>query len=327
MESVNRDRTPVFSITVEWENASYAELERTRRMLRELRGQLIALNALRQSAHIFFVYDRDIIDSALVQDVIDTEFNPETVPAMTRLIPTEGLRYYEQKNFGAAQADVDINIFLDCDVIPEAGWLSAILEAFKNPDVSVVAGRTYIDARTFYSRAVALFWFFALRDQAEDLVPANSFHANNVGFRAPIFATHPFPDLPTFRGQCVVLAAELRADGIGLYSQRRARVSHPAPLGLRTFVGRALHNGHDEVLVERALRLNRQPGLRRTFRNYGAAIVRSFRNFRRNASAVGLSPIAAVAGYSIAVSYFTLKAAGELVTLMNPQFVPRFIRM
>jgi hypothetical protein len=296
-------------------------------MLRELRAQLIALNAPRESAHIFFVYDRNIIDATLVQKVVDVEFSPENTPAVTRIIPTNGMRYYEQKNFGAAQADVEINIFLDCDVIPEAGWLSAILETFKNPDVGVVAGRTYVDARTLYSRAFALFWFFSLRDQTEGLVPASSFHANNVGFRAPIFAMYPFPDLPTFRGQCVVLAAELRARGIRVLSQQRARVSHPPPLGLRNFVGRALYNGHDEVLIERAMRFNDRPRLRRTFRNYGGAIVRSFHSFRHNASSVGLTPIAAVAAYGIALTYFTLKAAGEVLTFISPRFVPRLIRM
>jgi len=110
-------------------------------MLRTLRSQIISLNAPRQTAHIFFVYDRNIVDATLVQKVIDDEFGPDNVPAVTRIIPTDGMRYYDQKNFGAAQADVEVNIFLDCDVIPEPGWLSAILEAFKNPDVGVVAGK------------------------------------------------------------------------------------------------------------------------------------------------------------------------------------------
>jgi hypothetical protein len=316
-------RTPTFSISIEWENARFAELERTRRMLRSLREQLIALPPPRKPPRINLLYDRGSIDGDVVQKVVRAELKPELLPAETHIIANDGLRYYQQKNFGASLAETEITIFLDCDVVPEPGWLQAMLDAFDDPAVGVVAGETYIEYKTFYSKAFALFWFFLLRDPSTDLRPATFFHANNVAFRAPIFAAYPFPDLPVYRGQCTMLCHRLLSDGIGIYVQKRARVSHPVPLTVRYFVARALNNGRDEVLVSNMIERANRPALRTVYWNCYVGVVGSYRKFRSQGKNIGLSGPSAVAAYTVAVTYFMLKAIGEAITHARPNLIAR----
>ena len=66
-----------------------------------------------------------------------------------------------------------------------------------------------------------------------------------------MFRAHSFPPLETFRGQCIALAEELARNGIGIFRQEGARVSHPAPNGWRHFLVRALCHGHDDTVLAR----------------------------------------------------------------------------
>ena len=315
--------TPTFSIAIEWENARFAELARTRRMLRELRRQLIELSPPPSAPEISFLYDRRSIDGEMVERVVAEEFRPGETPAVTRIVPTDRLTYYRQKNLGAAEAHGDIVIFLDCDVVPEPGWLAAMLEGFKDPDVAAVGGETYVELAGVCSRAFALFWFFNLRDDAEALTPASFFHANNVAFRRSVFMGRGFPALPIYRGQCTLLGEQLRAEGLGLYRQTAARVAHPIPLSLGYFIARALHNGRDTVIVEETLRRYDRRRWRTLRRGYRARLAHAFEQVKRHGKDVGLTGPGAVAALAVAVSYFTLQAIGEAVTLVNPRAIAR----
>ncbi len=314
---------PTFSISIEWENARFAELLRTRLMLRSLRAQLIALPAPAVPPEITFLYDCHSIDGALVERVLAEEFSYGELPASTRIVATDGLRYYEQKNLGAAQSHADIMIFLDCDVVPEPGWLAAMLGAFDNPAVGAVGGETYIELTSFYSKAFALFWFFPLRDPSEWLEPAARFYANNVAFRSAIFEKHPFPDLDAYRGQCLQLGRTLHDHGIGLYVQKRARVSHPCPLGVRYFTARALHSGRDWVLLsglyERQDKLSLKPILWTLCSN----LKRAFARTAHHQHTVGLGILGTLAAYGLAGCYFTLQALGSLVTVCRRDTIAR----
>ncbi len=316
-------KTPTFSISIEWENARFAELHRTRRMLRALREQLIALPPPPTPPQINLLYDREVIDGDMVRDVVEAELDPKTLPATTRIVANQGLKYYQQKNFGARLSEGELTIFLDSDVIPEPGWLEAIIDSFRAPEVGAVAGETYIEYDNFYSKAFALFWFFPLRDTADDLRPTDHFHANNSAFRSEIFAANPFPELPIFRGQCVALGQSLCAKGIGLYVQKRARVSHPVPVTFSYFFIRALHNGRDEVILANTLTRRNRPLLRQVYWSYRNGLVASYRKIRARAKDVGLSAPGAVAAYLVAALYFTVKAVGELITHFRPNLVQR----
>lgn len=315
--------TPTFSVSIEWENSRFADLDRTRKMLRALRSQLIELTPPAEPPGVNLLYDPGSIDGEMVGRVVESEFHPSTVPAVTRIIPSPGLRYYEQKNFGARLSEGELTIFLDCDVIPEPGWLAALIESFKNPEVAVVAGETHVENRTFYSKAFALFWFFELKDPDGGLRPTTYFHANNVAFRSEVFLANPFPDLPTYRGQCTVLGHRLREKGIGLFVQRSARVSHPVPLTVSYFVARALNNGRDDVLVSQIIKRSNRTRIRTVFWNLRSGFVGTWRKFRTHGRQVGLSPPAAVGASAVVAAYFVLKAIGELVTLARPNLIAR----
>jgi len=326
-QQARRERTPTFSITIEWENARFAALERTRRMLRALREQLQTLSPPPSPPEILFFYDRHLIDGDMVSRVVEEEFQPASLLAHTRIEPSEGLRYYQQKNAGARLSAGEIKIFLDCDVVPEPGWLDAILDSFEDPRVAAVAGETYIEYANFTSKAFALFWFFPLRDPSEDLCPATFFHANNVAFRAGIFAQHPFPEIDTYRGQCTILGDTLRTKGHGLFVQKRARVSHPYPQGIWYFVARALNNGRDDVLVT-ALREPRYlPPKNGVGWNLRRGVRKTLRRLRDHGAALGLGPVGRAGVLSIALMYFGIKALGELLTLWSPAIVPRLFKV
>ena len=318
-------RTPTFSISIEWENARFAALERTRRMMRQLRQELIALPQPPHPPQINFLYDRLTIDGDLVGRVIGEEFRPDQVPATVRIIPTDGLRYYEQKNFGAARSSGEIVIFLDCDVVPESGWLAAMLSPFDDPAVDVVGGETYVELTGLCSKAFALFWFFGLRDDATDLRPATGvlFHTNNVAFRREIFSIHGFPDLSTHRVQHMVLGDTLQALGHGIFCQKRARAAHPYPETIGYFSARALHDGRDTVIVAGLRGGGNRIPWRSVYWNYKSGLTQSFRQIRRRRREVGLGRAGAVVAFSIAFAYLTLRTIGEAVTLARPNAISR----
>lgn len=315
-------RIPTFSITIEWENARFAELVRTRRMLRELRAQLIEL-APETPPEILFLYSPDNVPEAIVRDVIAEDFHPQGVPCVTRIIATDNLRYYEQKNYGAQHSGGAIKVFLDSDVVPERGWLRAILGSFENPEVGAVGGQTYLEFNSLYTKAFALFWVWQLRDPGQGLVPATKFYANNVAFRAEIFAACPFPDLATNRDQCTMLARELCSRNIGLYLQKSARVHHPPPRGFWNFVKKAVNDGRDQAMLRAEERLNTSQW-RGVYWNFRNGLVRSFHRFRTQHRDVRLGPVGAVLGFGLAVAWYGLRAVGEALHLAHPSLVPKY---
>jgi hypothetical protein len=307
------DRTPTFSISIEWDNARHADLERSRRMLRRLGEELATLTPPPpEPPQIVFLYDRHSIDGEVVSKIIADEFRPQS--AAVRIAPTDGLRYYEQKNLGAARTQGEIVIFLDCDVIPDPGWLRTLLTAFADPEVSVVGGDTYIEIGGLWSKAFALFWFFNLRGQVQDLEPAPLFHANNVAFRRKVFETRMFPSAPMYRGQCTVLGHRLCAEGITILRHGAAGASHPAPRNLAHLMERAFNNGRDSVIADAMLGANHPTSLGATFKTFCGRLSYAHRRIAEHGGDVGLGPIGAVGAHVIAAAYAVLQAAGEIST-------------
>src|SRR5580704_11173704 len=107
---MRKNSTPTFSISIEWENSRFAELIRTRRMLRQLREELARLPPPVEPPEILFLYDRRTIDGDLVARVVAEEWGGAPVPARWRIVPTDGLRYYQQKNLGASLTKQEILI-------------------------------------------------------------------------------------------------------------------------------------------------------------------------------------------------------------------------
>ncbi|HVW74280.1 MAG TPA: glycosyltransferase [Rhizomicrobium sp.] len=313
---------PSISIVIEWENARFAELQRSRRMLRALREELSGFGPAKAAPEVYIVFDRFTIDAAVVEQVVREEFDPATAPTAMKIMPTDGLHYYEQKNLGASQGESEIIVFLDCDVVPEHGWLGEMIAAFDDPAVSVVGGETYVELVDGWSRAFALFWLFDIRRERTGLVPSKFFHANNVAFRRSTFAQFHYRELPLYRGQCIILGADLLSHGIGIFRQRGARASHPYPIGLSYFTARALHNGRDIVCVAR---IQSDVG---TIGLVGAALGAFARNIARTGQRLflhrkhlGLTPLLALGACVLALVYFVLRLGGEILTIARPHAI------
>ena len=322
---VNPKATPSFCVVIEWDNARLSEMVRGRRMLAELFRQMQETDAAHKgSGSVIVAYDALAIDENNLQRVV-LDHAGDAWAERVGFAPREGARYYELKNFGAKRTDSELLVFLDSDVIPEPGWLRGLLAGFGDPGVDVVCGGTFVSLDSLYGKAFALFWFFPLRRDGQGLRKVRHFFANNVAFRREVFARYPFPELEQSRGQCVALAEMLVEKGVGLFRQDAAWVAHPPPNGIRHFCRRAVTQGHDRLADVQRNGGRSALALRTTYwalaDNLRSALARIRAHFRE----VGLGRAGAAYAVLLAVIYYSLMAAGEVVTRASPGFVRRFL--
>lgn len=314
---------PTFSLVIEWENARLSESDRALEMLRRLSSQILELGLTPPAQpEVILLYNPGEVEPGVIKDAVSQVAAPDQWPADLTILPASASTYYEQKNIGAARSRGEVIIFLDSDVIPEEGWLASLLQAFSNPEVGVVGGNTYIAHEDLNGKAFALFWFFPLRDGRGELRRDQHFFANNVAFRAEVFRAHSFPPLATFRGQCIALAEELARNGVGIYRQERARVSHPAPNGWRHFLVRALCHGHDDTVLGRVAGQN---GIALSPLGASKRYIGSLRHagwtVLHHRREVGLPLLHVPSVLALAGTYYTVKLAGELISCISPRLI------
>lgn len=305
------------TIVIEWDNAKRSDVGRPLGMLRALYCQLREMQAtFRSRPEIRLLYDSAKIERTFIERLMSEAIGGASWPADMVLFPVSGMRYYEQKNRGALGSGTDVILFLDSDVIPEPGWLRSLVESFCDPRVSVVGGGTYVALDDLLGKAFALFWFFPLREEANDLAATDSFFANNVAFRREVFEKLPFPDSVVYRGRCSLLAAELHDRGVPIFRHRGARVSHPPPKGITHFVLRALCEGHDEIV----LGSSRPSGSARlVFRSFLERIVRLPWVVLGRHERVQLGVLGALASLGIGYAYHLLRLLGGFVAWIHPR--------
>jgi hypothetical protein len=314
--------TSKIAIIVEWDNARLSEVDRAREMLIRLNTQS-AEYAKQSNARfeLMLVYDPEEIPAEIPTSIVRECIDEKTWPGNVRLVEAQGLPYYEQKNFGVRQTDADAILFVDSDVIPDDGWLELLLDALKNPEVSVVGGETYLTSDSLYEKLFAAFWQFETKEPpGGQLREARGFYANNVAFRGDLLRTHPFPKLETFRGQCAMLGAALRAEGTKIWRHGAARVSHPPPEGFSHFVNRAICHGHDMMLIGKIknhswFRASPLGSVWRLVRDLVKAPGRISQRYRK----AGLGVTGWVGAFALAVSYYGLKFVGDLMTFFAPR--------
>lgn len=331
------------SVIVEWDNVRVSELDRAREMLRQLLKQLreIAdlpsgadaspedafLSKLQVPVELLVMFNSEELEAAAVAKVVDSLVGDGEGLVEPRLVPAPGATYYELKNQGAAQASGDLFLFLDSDVIPEQGWLRHLLWPFADPSVEVVGGNAYVTRGDRYSRAFGAVWFFDGRARENAFKPAWGFHANNVVFRRATFERYPFPPQREgiTRGACYQLAQQLTGRGIGLYENSAARVSHPAPNGLRHFVVRGIAQGRDDLYLDHPDRDAIPLGepLRQTVRR----LRRAHRNIQEARAHGDLRSVDALLAYGLAATYYTAHLGGGLGTAVRPQTMMRHFQI
>jgi glycosyltransferase involved in cell wall biosynthesis len=312
------DFSPSFTAVIEWENAKLSELGRTREMLTQLAIQISNMDpGFPEPPELVIVYDRLAIRPDLIQALAGDAFRrcPEVA---VQLLPTDGATYYLQKNRGAEMARRDLILFVDSDVVPESGWLASLLHPFRDPEVEVACGNTYIEPRGVYNKAFAAFWFFPLRSRSPGLEPSTSFFANNVVFRRDLFLSYRFPDISLVRGQCAELARALLRDQHRIFISNGARVRHPPPNGFRPFVFRALCQGHDMVVKSRLAGQARVFG---SLRDWMVGIGCALRQIWRRRADLGMTATDMTAAVCIALGYYTIALFGQGITQTWPQLI------
>jgi hypothetical protein len=265
-------------------------------MLERLAGELRASG--RPSLEVLLVHDDRPGDVAEAERILA----PTGVDV--RVIAAPGADYYELKNAGVRAAVGELVVFLDCDVVPEAGWLGEMLAPLDDPGVDG-------------NKAMALASFFEARTEAGGVVPTDRFFANALAVRRETALTFPFPRVAgASRGSCVVLARELADAGVTVICNQSARAEHPVPTGVRRAVRRALIHGRDAaVLAEREVR---GPRILTTSGQRARTIVQ--RGLRERQS-FGLSAAAAPVAIAIALAYYAVVGAGAALARVAPTAV------
>ena len=311
---------PSLSLVIEWDNVRLAEVARARAMLERLLAQIDETGVRAAGVEVFLVFDSRAIDPQVVRAAAERlreRAGPE-LPVQEVAVP--GGRYYQLKNEGARRAGGEIILFVDSDVLPEAGWLRHLLATFDDPKVQVAVGNSHIDPARLYGRIFALTWYFPSR--SADRLPAVSGTSlvNNIAVRRGVFDRHPFPDDPTlYIGQCVNWTRTLRENGIDIYLNPSARVAHPPPRFFRS----ALINGHD------AGRRLRRPGdgWNHAWRAAGsglrAHVTAAHARIMAEHRAVGLSRAGVPVALAVGSAYWALWALAEAVSRWNPDVIRR----
>ena len=284
-----------------------------------------AVGTLDTRLEILFVYDSEAARHNLEQQTAGRFTEPEGAFA-PRFIEGKGLSYYQMKHCGAQRSNGDILIFLDSDVVPEPGWLPALLDAVLDDRIQVVCGNTYIDPRDLLGKVFALGWFFPLRSLRSGIEAGARCFENNLAFRADVYRACPFVEIPgTTRNSMRAQSQCLASLGVGSFKCHDAQVSHPPPRNLGHFLRRALAHGRDVYFqtnhdAGHGSRDGRLGGaLRGAWQRYTTCIRRILHDYRR----VDLSALLIPFALAIMALYYLVFAAGSLATHVAPGAMSR----
>jgi hypothetical protein len=310
------------AVIVEWETAQAHSPERAAACLRAVCRQLRVLQTRMQGRpELVITYSPQHDDAAAIQSIVEHAGEPCGWPAHVTVAPVPfGTDYYGHKNFGFSLTSNDAIVFLDSDLIPDEGWLEGMLTPLRDFRVPIVVGNTYMDTSSLYAKCVALFWIFDTRATAPGIAKTARLVSNSIAFRRALFARFPFPQRPTFRGQCSELALILRRQGIGLYLNCAAQSAHPPPNGIARFIERALFAGHDECTYRR---LTGSAHAGHAIARFGTDLRTVCRRIGERRHAIAAGGGAAIAGACLGFAYYSLKLGGYLLTLASPTAVRR----
>ncbi len=316
---------PTVSIVIEWENVILCDDQRCFAMLRRL-GEELRRDTRR--SEVIVLFDPRRVARSTIQTALERHVQrPEAATTEFHIEPCPGKHYYQLKNEGARRARGRIVVFLDSDVIPETGWLDAILKPFETRRADIVAGTTYLAHETFVDKAFALGWFFPLRSAEDRVHPWNRhFFANNVAFRRTLLLEHPFPEQPqgVTRGACQMLARALRQADIPIWTATAARAEHPPPSDAGHIVCRALAHGRDDVFRVRQER-GRGPigALLGACLRWPILTLLAIANICRRHRRVGLATHRVPPAIGMMGGFYALRFIGSVVAVVAPAYSRR----
>ena len=326
------------SVIIEWANARLGGDARAVRLLERLDRQWQEIQrrdypaTLSRDARVFLEgltprAELLLVTSTTLASGLEARLRAllsETFDVAVHVAP--GLEYYPLKSFGGGLAGGDLLLFVDCDVLPDEGWLAQLLGSFVRPEIQVVCAQTYVAPVDLWSRAFALGWTYELRNAGAGLRMPGKTYANTIAFRAPVFRTTGFRSVGRrSRGASSLLREDLARLGMAVWENSAAGVDHPPPGGFRHLVIRALAHGRDHYMTDGENR-----SLRRLGRSVGVAIMRlrlGFRRTRQHSRAVGLRRVAVPVALGIMCAYYGTMALGGILTHVSPGFMSRHFRV
>lgn len=319
------------SILVEFENAKTICRAEIREALLALTSEVQQFRSLapERAVELIAVHSGPPADSEPVRRLMAEEA-PELLrvaTVMVRGLPTG--RYYELKNLAIAEASGDVVVLLDSDTVAEAGWLETLLRPFHRPETVAANGYTYLRHRDLVSRAIALFWFFPVRERDAKGARRRALNANNCAFRRGWLQANPFPRDNGFKVGCTLLTHRLRAQGIEIV-QTEARAGHQPLRGWRFLLWRALVTGRD---ADRKYALLKSPSpLKRCvnamsffYKMERRAVSRVLTLHRR----VELPPAQVPAAMALGMSFYAVSFVGQTLRAIGlasdrPEVIPPY---
>ncbi len=226
---------PCFSLILETENLETADIK----------GLQISIASLAQQEAIGHANEVLLIDSGNTPIELLTELQ-EIYPWLIVKTASPDTEYYASKMLGLEWTTGDIVVYYDSDCIYNSNWLTKILGSFDDLDIQIVGGETTTNGVGFYGTAMALCYIFPQYSNLTNLIPVNQYFLNNVAFRRSVLKTVPIPvGLPLYRGNCVLHAQQLQANGYVIWRQPLARSLHAPPNGFKHWMQRFLLIGYD----------------------------------------------------------------------------------
>ncbi len=175
--------------------------------------------------------------------------------ASVQTIGCAGGNYYGYKKIGSTAAEDEITAFIDSDVIPDKGWLSAIAKSIGNgADVSIGLTRFVgFNLRGITGAAIlgcsAISWGWVVGKKQGNSYSANGFVANNVAFRSESLKRLKFR---TDRGRscgALFLYSEIKASNMQCTVSSRQRADHY--FGWKEFVTINFLAGYELVIARK----------------------------------------------------------------------------
>ena len=317
---------PPITLLIEWENAIDVADDWTRKAMDGLSRELRSVaDRMPQKPRIMYLYNRNAVPAGTVEKVIDSEAPELRQLADLEIVPTDDLTYYKLKNYGIARTRTPLAVMVDSDAIPQPGWLDALLEPFAKPEVMAVGGFTRLGHEDFLSRAMALTWIFDLEGDREKTEKRNSIHVNNCAVRTDFFRAHPFPDLQAFKKQCVFWLRGVKKEmGSSVYVRTaNAKAVHAPHPGLRFLAWRAWTAGYDSDFVTNHTRTKSHLGrFGYAFVHFAKKMVRAGKRIIVRGDTVGMPWYERPFALLVALGYFTVLLAGQIVSSLSRNFDP-----
>jgi hypothetical protein len=192
---------------------------------------------------------------------------PRGLSLREMIVPGAG--YYALKNAAANEAGGAVVFFSDLDCRPSVGCLRILIEAFTDPEVGAVAGRSYYDGQGLMTRIHSAHSWGDLHRGRAAFERATAL-AHNVAIRRELYACDPFGPFAGRIGGDRYLTDTVRSSVRRLVLEERLVVFHEDPTWrLRGFVERhlrdtfvPLHYGTNEQRFSAPLTLACALGLR-----------------------------------------------------------------